>query len=71
MVRARYQTGASASPRLRAYGRLPAQPWGRQAQRFPVEAEGANVWELRDGSPVRLTVYQSRAAALAAVGLRE
>ncbi len=38
---------------------------------FPVESEGANVWELRDGKPVRLTVYQSRAAALAAVGLRE
>jgi ketosteroid isomerase-like protein len=34
-----------------------------------VEAEGAHVWELRDGKAVRWEIYRDRAKALAAVGL--
>ncbi len=35
------------------------------------EARGTQVWNLSDGSPVRWTVYQSKAEALEAVGLSE
>jgi ketosteroid isomerase-like protein len=36
-----------------------------------VEARAAWIWTFRDGKIARLTVYQSRAEALEAVGLRE
>jgi ketosteroid isomerase-like protein len=36
-----------------------------------VEAQGAKVWELRDGKVVKMTLYQSRQEALDAVGLHE
>ena len=34
-----------------------------------VEAEGAHLWQLRDGKAVRWDVYRDRARALAAAGL--
>lgn len=36
-----------------------------------VVGRAAWVWELREGLAVRATVYQSKAEALEAVGLRE
>jgi uncharacterized protein len=34
-----------------------------------IEAEGAHVWELRDGKAVRWDIYRDREQALAAAGL--
>jgi ketosteroid isomerase-like protein len=36
-----------------------------------VEAQGATVWELRDGKVVKMTLYQSRQEALDAAALQE
>jgi ketosteroid isomerase-like protein len=36
-----------------------------------VEAQGAQVWTFRDGRPISVQLYQSRAEALEATGLRQ
>jgi ketosteroid isomerase-like protein len=36
-----------------------------------VEAQGATVWELRDGKVVGMTLYQSRQEALEAAGIQQ
>jgi ketosteroid isomerase-like protein len=42
-----------------------------RASGVEVDALGAGVWTLRDGVVIRLTLYQTRGAALGSVGLSE